>query len=53
MIKLQTLEPYGMNGLNKYQRIIAKNGLHRMFEIGYYQKQAGTTKGYGANYLSS
>ena len=33
MIKLQTLEPYGMNGINEYQRIIAKKGLHRMFEI--------------------
>ena len=33
MIKLQTLEPYGMHGINEYQRIIAKNGLHRMFEI--------------------
>ena len=33
MIKLQTLEPYGMNGINEYQRIIAKNGLHKMFEI--------------------
>ena len=36
MIKLQTLEPYGMNGINEYQRIIAKKGLHRMFEIWYY-----------------
>ena len=33
MIKLQTLEPYRMNGNNEYQRIIAKNGLHIMFEI--------------------
>ena len=33
MIKLQTLESYGMNGINEYQRIIAKKGLHRMFEI--------------------
>ena len=33
MIKLQTLEPYGMNGINEYQRIIAKNGLHGMFEV--------------------
>ena len=33
MAKLQTLEPYGMNGINEYQRIIAKNGLHRMFEV--------------------
>ena len=33
MIKLQTLEPYGMNGINEYQRIIAKNSLHRMLEI--------------------
>ena len=33
MIKLQTLEPYGMNGINEYQRIIATNGLHRMFEM--------------------
>ena len=53
MIKLQTLEPYGINGINEYQRIIAKNGLHRMFEIGYYQKQAGDNKRLGANYLSS
>ena len=33
MIKLQSLEPYGMNRINEYQRIIAKNGLHRMFEV--------------------
>ena len=33
MIKLQTLEPYGMNGINEYQKIIARKGLHRMFEI--------------------
>ena len=33
MIMLQTLEPYGMSGIIEYQRIIAKNGLHRMFEI--------------------
>ena len=33
MIKLQTLELYGLNGINEYQRIIAKKGLHRMFEI--------------------
>ena len=46
MIKLQTLEPYGMNGINEYQRIIAKNGIHRMFEIGYYQKQARDNKGF-------
>ena len=33
MIKLQTLEPYGMNEINEYQRIMAKKGLRRMFEI--------------------
>ena len=33
MIKLQTLEPFGMNGINEYQRIIAKKGLQRMSEI--------------------
>ena len=33
MINLQTLESHGINGVNEYQRIIAKNGLHRMFEI--------------------
>ena len=33
MIKLQNLEPYRMIGINEYQRIIAKNGLHRMFDI--------------------
>ena len=31
MIKLQTLDPYRMNGIIEYQRVIAKNGLHRMF----------------------
>ena len=30
MIKLQTLEPYVMNKINEYQRIIAKKGFHRM-----------------------
>ena len=32
IIKLQTLGNYGMNGINEYQRIFAKNGLRNMFE---------------------
>ena len=33
MIKLNTLEPYGLNGINKYERIVRKSGLRNMFDI--------------------
>ena len=32
MIKLNTLEPHGMNSINEYERIIQKSGLKTMFE---------------------
>ena len=32
MIKLNTLEPYGLNGINKYERIVKKSGLRNMFD---------------------
>ena len=32
MIKLNTLEPYGLNGINEYERIIKKRGLKVMFD---------------------
>ena len=33
MIKLNTLEPYGLNGINEYERIVRKSGLRNMFDI--------------------
>ena len=33
MIKLNTLEPYGLNGINEYERIVKKSGLRNMFDI--------------------
>ena len=33
MIKLNTLEPYGLNGINEYARIVRKSGLRNMFDI--------------------
>ena len=32
MIKLNTLEPFGLNGINEYERIIKKQGLKIMFD---------------------
>ena len=32
MIKLNTLEPYGLNGINKYERIVKNSGLRNMFD---------------------
>ena len=32
MIKLNTLEPHGLNGINEYERIIKKRGLKVMFD---------------------
>ena len=32
MIKLNTLEPYGLNGINKYERIVKNSGLRSMFD---------------------
>ena len=32
MIKLNTLEPFRLNGINEYERIIKKQGLKIMFE---------------------
>ena len=32
MIKLNTLEPYGLNGINEYEGIIKKQGLKVMFD---------------------
>ena len=32
MIKLNTLEPFGLNGINEYERIIKKQGLKVMFD---------------------
>ena len=32
MIKLNTLEPYGLNGINEYERIVKKSGLRNMFD---------------------
>ena len=33
MIKLNTLEPYGLNGINEYERIVRKFGLRNIFDI--------------------
>ena len=33
MIKLNTLEPYGLTGINEYERIVRKSGLRNMFDI--------------------
>ena len=33
MIKLNTLEPYGLNGINEYERIVRKSGLKTTFDI--------------------
>ena len=33
MIKLNTLEPYGLNGINEYERIVRKSGLRNMFDM--------------------
>ena len=33
MIKPTTLEPYGLNGINEYERIVRKSGLRNMFDI--------------------
>ena len=33
MIKLNTLEPYGLNGINEYQRIVRKSGRRNMYDI--------------------
>ena len=32
MIKLSTLEQYGFNGINEYERIVRKSGLRNMFD---------------------
>ena len=32
MIKLNMLEPFGLNGINEYKRIIKKQGLKIMFD---------------------
>ena len=32
MIKLNTLESFGLNGINEYERIIKKLGLKIMFD---------------------
>ena len=32
MIKLNTLEPYGLNGIYEYERIVKKLGLRNMFD---------------------
>ena len=32
MIKLNTLEPYGLNGINEYEKIIKQRGLKVMFD---------------------
>ena len=32
MIKLNTLEPYGLNEINEYERIDKKSGLWNMFD---------------------
>ena len=32
MITLNTLEPYGLNGINEYERIVTKSGLRNMFD---------------------
>ena len=33
MIKLNTLKPYGLNGINEYERIARKAGLRKMFDM--------------------
>ena len=33
MIKLNTLEPYGLNGINEYERIVRRSGLRNMFDV--------------------
>ena len=32
MVKLNTLEPHGMNSINEYERIVKKSGLRIMFD---------------------
>ena len=32
MLKLNTLEPHGMNNINEYERIVKKKGLRVMFD---------------------
>ena len=32
MVKLNTLEPHGMNSINEYERIVKKSGLRVMFD---------------------
>ena len=32
MIKLNTLEPFGLNGINEYERIIKKQGVKITFD---------------------
>ena len=33
MIKLHTIEPYGLNGINEHERIVRKFDLRNMFDI--------------------
>ena len=33
MVKLNTLEPYGLNGISEYERVVRKSGLRNMFDI--------------------
>ena len=44
MIKLNTLEPYGLNGINKYERILKKRGLKVMLDKRF-QVNPKTTAG--------